>query len=398
MANRRGFLKGAAALPLLSAPAMAAKSARDYGKRDYFAELGVRPFINAAGTFTTMTASLMPPEVMAAMEAASRKYVPLMDVQKAVGAKIAQMLGSESAMVTSGAAAAICVATAGCITGMNQAAVRQLPDTTGLKHEIIVQKKHRNGYDHALRTAGGKLVEIETAEEFAAAVNDKTAMAFFANFLEPEGKIKAEEFVALGKKHKVPTFNDCSADVPPISGLTNRIKLGFDLVTVSGGKGIRGPQSAGLLLGRADLIEAAKLNTSPNSDSVARGMKVNKEEMIGMMVALELFMKRDYDADMKEYDRRVKTVVDAVSGLPSITHAVDIPAIANRVPHLKLNWDVAKIKISPLEVARKLREGEPSIEVNPATNAKDLVIGVWMLEPGEAQIVARRVRDILKSV
>ena len=295
MANRRGFLKGAAALPLLSAPAMAAKSARDYGKRDYFAELGVRPFINAAGTFTTMTASLMPPEVMAAMEAVSRKYVPLMDVQKAVGAKIAQMLGSESAMVTSGAAAAICVATAGCITGMNQAAVRQLPDATGLKHEIIVQKKHRNGYDHALRTAGGKLVEIETAEEFAAAVNDKTAMAFFANFLEPEGKIKAEEFVALGKKHKVPTFNDCSADVPPISGLTNRIKLGFDLVTVSGGKGIRGPQSAGLLLGRADLIEAAKLNTSPNSDSVARGMKVNKEEMIGMMVALELFVKRDYD-------------------------------------------------------------------------------------------------------
>ena len=394
MANRRSFLQGAA---LLSAPAMAAKSARDYARRDYFAELGVRPFINAAGTFTAMTASLMPPEVMAAMEAVSRKSVPLMDVQKAVGAKIAQMLGSESAMVTSGAAAAICVATAGCITGMNQAAVRQLPDTTGLKHEVIVQKKHRNGYDHALRTAGGTLVEIETAEEFAAAVNDKTAMAFFANFLEPEGKIKADEFVALGKKHKVPTFNDCSADVPPISGLTNRIKLGFDLVTVSGGKGIRGPQSAGLLLGRADLIEAAKLNTSPNSDSVARGMKVNKEEMIGMMVALELFMKRDYDADMKEYDRRVKTVVDAVSGLPSLTHAVDIPAIANRVPHLKLNWDPAKIKISPLDVQKKLREGEPSIEVNPATNAKDLVIGVWMLEPGEAQIVARRVRDILKS-
>jgi D-glucosaminate-6-phosphate ammonia-lyase len=166
---------------------------------------------------------------------------------------------------------------------------------------------------------------------------------------------------------------------------------------VSGGKGIRGPQSAGILAGRADLIEAAKINTSPNSDSVARGMKVNKEEMIGMMVALELFVKRDYEADMKEYDRRVKSVVDAVSGLPSLTHSVDIPPIANRVPHLKLTWDPAKLKISPRDVQKKLREGEPSIEVNPATNDKELVIGVWMLEPGEAQIVARRVKDILKS-
>lgn len=394
MANRRNFLQGAA---LLSAPALAAKSAKDYARRDYFAELGVRPFINAAGTYTTMTASLMPPEVMAAMEAASRKFVPLMDVQKAVGEKIAKMLGAEAAMVTSGAAAAICVGTAGCITGMNQAAVRQLPDTTGLKHEVIMQRKHRNGYDHAIRTAGGKLVEIDTAAEFEKAVNEKTAMAFFANFQEPEGQIKAAEWVALGKKHKVPTFNDCSADVPPVSALMERIKLGFDLVTVSGGKGIRGPQSAGLLLGRPDLIEAAKINTSPNSDSVARGMKVNKEEMIGMMVALELFIKRDYEADMREYDRRVKTVLDSVGSLPTMKHAVDIPPIANRVPHLKLTWDTATIKISPKEVQKKLKEGEPSIEVNPATSEKELVIGVWMLEPGEAQVVAKRVREILKS-
>ena len=394
MANRRNFLQGAA---LLSAPALAAKSAKDYARRDYFAELGVRPFINAAGTFTTMTASLMPPEVMAAMETASRKYVPLMDVQKAVGEKIAKMLGSEAAMVTSGAAGAICVATAGCITGTNGKAVLQLPDTTGLKHEILIQKKHRNGYDHALRTAGGKLVEIDTAAEFAAVVSDKTAMAFFANFLEPEGQIKAAEWIALGKKHKVPTFADCSADVPPASALTDRIKLGFDLITVSGGKGIRGPQSCGLLLGRADLIEAAKLNTSPYSDSVARGMKVNKEEMIGMMVALELFLKRDYEADLREYDRRVKAVVDSVGSMPSMKHSVDMPAIANRVPHLKLVWDQSVIKISPREVQKKLREGEPSIEVNPATSDKELVIGVWMLEPGEAQVVAKRVREVLKS-
>lgn len=394
MANRRNFLKGGA---LLSAPALAAKSVGDYAKRDYFAELGVRPFINAAGTFTTMTASLMPPEVMAAMEKASRKFVPLMEVQKAVGEKIAKMLGAEAAMVTSGAAGAICVGTAGCITGANQQAVLQLPDTTGLKHEILIQKKHRNGYDHALRTAGGKLVEIDTPEQFAHAVSGKTAMAFFANFLEPEGQIKAAEWVALGKKHNVPTFIDCSADVPPITGLTDRIQQGFDLLTVSGGKGIRGPQSAGLLLGRSSLIEAAKLNTSPYSDSVARGMKVNKEEMIGMMVALELFLKRDYDADLREYDRRVKTIVDSVAAMPSLKHAVDMPAIANRVPHLKLTWDSSQIKISPRAVQKKLREGDPSIEVNPATSDKELVIGVWMLEPGEAQTVAKRLREVLKS-
>lgn len=393
MANRRRFIQSAA---LLSTPAIAAKTPRDYARRDYFGELGVRPFINAAGTFTSMTASLMPPEVMAAMESVSRKFVSLTGLQKAVGERIAKMLGAPGAMVTSGAAGAITVGTAACITGKSEAAILQIPDVTGLKHEVLIQRKHRNGYDHAIRTGAGKLVEIDTAEDFARAVNSKTAMAFFANFQEPAGQINAADWVALGKKHGVPTFIDCSADVPPLSALTDKIKLGFDLLTVSGGKGIRGPQSAGLLLGRPDLIEAAQLNTAPYSDSIARGMKVNKEEMIGMMVALELFIKRDYESDMREYHRRVKIITDAVASLPSISHSVDIPAIANRVPHLKLTWDRAKIPLTPPEVQKILRDGEPSIEVAPGTNKKELVIGVWMMEPGEAQIVAKRLREVLK--
>jgi seryl-tRNA(Sec) selenium transferase len=203
--------------------------------------------------------------------------------------------------------------------------------------------------------------------------------------------------VALGKKHGIPTFNDAAADTPPVNALSKYTKMGFDLVTFSGGKGIRGPQSAGLLLGRADLIEAARLNTSPYSDSIARGMKVNKEEMLGMLVALELYMKRDHDAEWKEWERRIRIISDAIAGIPSVMTQTKVYEIANAVPHLHVHWDQSKVRIAPVAVLEKLRAGEPSIEANPGTNAEELVIGVWMLEPGEAEVVARRVREILKS-
>lgn len=398
MANRRRFMQALSGLPFLgSAFGASSRVAQSYSKRDYFGELGVRPFINAAGTFTTLTASLMPPEVMAAMEAASKKFVNLQKLQDAVGGKIASMIGAESAMVTSGAAAALSCGTAACITGTDQKAISQIPDLTGLKNEVVVQKSHRYGYDHAVRTCGVKLVEVETAEELERACGPKTAMMLFANFLDPEGRIKSAEFVKLGKKMNVPTFNDCSADVTPYDRIGQFAKSGFDLVTVSGGKGICGPQSAGLLFGRKDLIEAAKLNTSPYSDSLSRGMKVNKEEMVGMWVALELFLKRDWTTDLKEYERRAKVIADSVGSLPSVTSEVKIPEIANHVPHLHIRWDQSKLKISPVDLKKKLADDDPSIEANPATNREELVIGVWMLQPGEVQIVAKRVRELLKA-
>lgn len=366
------------------------------GGRDYFKELGVKPFINAAGTYTTMTSSLMQREAVQAYDYASRHFVRLLDVQDAVGAKIAGMLGSEAAMVTSGAAGALTCGTAACITGKDQKAILQLPDLTGLKSEVIVQKSHRYGYDHAVRACGVKMIEVVTADEFEKAVNEKTAMALFFNDANLRGEIKDEQFVALGKKHKVPTFNDCSADVPPVSNLTKWIKMGFDLVTFSGGKGICGPQSAGVLAGRKDLIEAARLNTSPYSDSIARGQKVNKEEMLSMMVALEQYIKRDHAAEWKEWEKRVKIIADSVSGLPSLTHETVVPPIANHVPHLYLRWDQSKIKISPVDVLKQMREGDPSIELNPGTNKNELVVGVWMLQPGEAQIVAKHLQAMLK--
>jgi L-seryl-tRNA(Ser) seleniumtransferase len=359
--------------------------------------LGVRPFINAAGTYTTLTASLMPQEVMDAMEYASRHFVHLTKLQDAVGARIAQMCGAEAAMVTSGAAGALTVGTAGCITGADQAKIRQIPDLTGLKSEVLIQKSHRYGYDHAVRACGIRMVEIETEDEFDRAVNDKTAMALFFNDADPLGKIKVEDWVRLGKKHKVPTFNDASADVPPVERLSLYNKMGFDLVTFSGGKGICGPQSAGILMGRKDLIDAARLNTCPYSDSIARGMKVNKEEMLGMLVALDMYMKRDHAAEGKEWEKRVDTIVSQARKIKTVTTTVDVPNIANHTPHLKISWDQSVVKINPLDVKKQLLEGEPSIEVTPTTTKEQLVVTVWMLKPGEAEIVGKRIQQVLKS-
>jgi len=360
-------------------------------------ELGVRTFINAAGTYTALTASLMPPEVMDAMREASRAYVSLNELQDAVGKRIAQMLECEAAMVTSGAAGALTIGTAACITGKDPDKIRRIPDLTGMKSEVIIQKSHRYGYDHAVRACGIRMVEVENEEELSRAVNEKTAMMLFFNDAEPHGKIKSERFVALGKKHGVPTFNDAAADVPPVDRLKRYTKMGFDLVTFSGGKGLRGPQSAGLLLGRADLIEAARLNTSPYSDSLARGMKVNKEEMVAMLVALEMYLQRDHEAEAREWDARVDAIRAAALKVRTVKAEVVVPPIANHTPHLKLSWDQNAVRISPADVMKKLREGTPSIEACPMTDDKALVVTVWMMQKGEAEIVARRVAEILRA-
>lgn len=393
MPNRRGFLKSLSAVPVLGP--MVPSAAYGATRRDYFKELGVRPFINAAGTYTMLTASLMLPEVMEAVNYSSKIFVPLQDLHDRAGERIAKLIGCEAAMVTAGAASAITVGTAACMTGKNQEFIRRIPDTTGMKTEVIIQKAHRYGYDHAVRNCGTRFIEVETAEELERAVNDRTAMMLFFNAAEA-GRIGAEEFAQLGRKRGIPTMNDAAADVPPVEHLSTYTKMGFDLVVFSGGKGIRGPQSAGLLLGRKDLIEAARLNTSPYSDSIGRGMKVNKEEILGMMVAVESYIKRDHAAEWREWEKRIKVVADSVASIPSIENSTLVPPIANHVPHLVLKWDQAKVKIGYPEAVKRLREGEPSIEVTPG-HRDQLVISVWMLQPGEERIVARRVREVLRA-
>jgi L-seryl-tRNA(Ser) seleniumtransferase len=248
---------------------------------DYYSKLGVTPFINAAGTFTILSASILPPEVQAAMTRAAQQPVNIEELHRAAGEYLARRLHCEAALVTAGAASALTLGTAACITLGNEQAIVNVPvDMTGLKNEVIVQKTHRYDYDHALRNCGIKFVEIETLQEYEAAFNERTVMAHFFNAAE-SGQISREDWVRVAHKHGVPCFNDAAADMPPISNLWNYVQMGFDLVTFSGGKGIRGPQCTGLLLGTKDLIEFALKNNSPYSNTIGRGMKVGKEEIIG---------------------------------------------------------------------------------------------------------------------
>jgi L-seryl-tRNA(Ser) seleniumtransferase len=396
MPDRRTFLKSLSNLPLvggLFAPRLATAAPK---KRDFFKELGVRPIINAAGTYTALTASLMPAEVQAAWSYAAQRYARLDELHDAVGRRIAELVGCEAAMVTAGAASALTLGTAACITGSNAQFIRRLPDTAGMKNEVIIQKSHHFGYEHAVRNCGTRLIEVETRADLERAVSGRTAMMLFLNYGEPAGEIKAAEFAELGKKHNVPTFSDCAADVPPSENLSKYLKMGFSLVTFSGGKGLCGPQSAGLLLGRKDLVAAARLNGPPNSDTVGRGMKVNKEEMIAMLVAVEMYLKRDHAADDREWRRRIGVIASAVAGIPTVTTETYVPEIANHVPHMRIKWDEGRLKISVADVQRKLREGEPSIEPLPSGRT-EFGIGVWMMQPGDEKIVARRLREILRG-
>jgi len=371
-------------------------------ERDFFRELGVRTFINAAGTYTLLSASLMLPEVVAAMGYAAKHFVDIDELQAAAGQRIADLLGCEAAMVTSGAAAALTLGTAACLTGEDPVNVRQIPDLTGLKSEVIIQKAHRFLYDHAIRNCGIKFVEIETTAELESAISGKTAMMLFFNDNEPRGKIKAEEFIALGKKHLIPTFNDAAADVPPTENLSKFLRMGFDLVTFSGGKGMRGPQNAGLLLGRKDLIKAARLNSAPNGDAIGRGHKVSKEAILGMVVALEMYLKRDSEAETKEWERRIKLLAGSLADIEALDVEIFTPAIANHVPHLKVTWNQDSFKVSADDIRQQLRAGAVSIEAiptysyEPAADGEEIRFGVWMMQPNEAEIVAARLREVFR--
>jgi L-seryl-tRNA(Ser) seleniumtransferase len=398
MWRRRRFLELVSSVPLVggfmtaSTPADA-EGASGAARRDYFRELGVRPFINAAGTYTAMTASLMRPEVMEAITYASRHFVMLEELHDRVGERIAALVKAEAAMVTSGAASALTLGTAGVLTGTDRARVIALPNLAGMKTEVIIQKAHRFGYDHAVRNCGIRFVEVETREELERAVTPQTAMMLFYNNNNSVGQIRDEEFAALGRKLGVPTLNDCAADVPPVENLWKYTQMGFSLVVFSGGKGICGPQSAGLLLGSKDLIAAARLNGPPNSDSIGRGMKVNKEELLGMLAAVEAYVARDHAADAREFARRAETVQRAAASVPGVTAEVFVPEVANHVPHVRIRWDASARGLTAPQVVQALRDGEPSIGVRSEEDS--LVVGVWMMRNGEAEIVGRRLRDVL---
>jgi L-seryl-tRNA(Ser) seleniumtransferase len=374
---------------------------------DYYDKLGVTKTINAAGTYTYLTGCTMPPSVQAAVALAARHPVYLADLQKAAGEYIARQLRCEAAVVTAGAASAVTLATAACMTVANgPSASHAMPtEMNGLKNEVIIQKAHHYDYDHAMRNCGIRFVDVETLQEYEAAFTRNTVMCFFYNAAD-EGKISREDWIRVAHAHGVPCLNDAAADVPPISNLWNYTHMGFDLVAFSGGKGIRGPQNAGLLLGKANLIAAAANNNSPNDDVVGRGMKVAKEQIVGMVAAVDWFLSQSDAGFEAEFRRRADLIAAALKDIPTLKAEIFIPPVANNVPHLLIRYDQQRVKISPKEVKRQLHAGTPSIELNPATGSTEasagipkdpnkIVVGVWMLEPGEDAIVARRLREVL---
>ncbi|MCK5440752.1 MAG: aminotransferase class V-fold PLP-dependent enzyme [Maribacter sp.] len=403
MSSRRKALKALTSLPLiggflgpslLSAKVMEETVAKPLA-RDFFKELGLRTFINAAGTYTSMTGSLMNNEVTSAISYGATEYVNLDELHDKVGERIAELLHCEYATVSSGAFGAMTIGLAGVMCGMDEEKVAQLPDTSGLKDEVIVQEAHDIGYTHALINTGAKIVQVTTTKELEKAINKKTAMLWFLNANTEQGEIKWEEFVALGKKNGIPTFIDCAADVPPVENLYKFTKLGFDLVAFSGGKGIRGPQSAGLLLGRRKLIEAARLHTPPRGTTIARGMKVNKEEVLGMMVALELYLAKDHKKEWALWESQIKLISDSALSVDGVETEIHVPPHANHVPSLRILWDENIVKISKDDMRKQLRDGHPSIET--VGNKEAVGITTWMMEPGQERIVAQRVKEILTN-
>jgi uncharacterized pyridoxal phosphate-dependent enzyme len=409
--NRRGFLGTAAAIAasifaprkLFSTAGVATAGGSDvigFGQTgNPYEELGVPTVINCEGTMTVLGGSILRPELEAVMAMAGRHFVSIPDLEISAGKRIAEMLKlpeGYTAIVTSGAAAAIQSGLAGILTGDNEALIRQLPDLTGMKSEVIIQKSHRNPFDHQLRSTGVKLVEIETREQLHRAVNDRTAMLHFSNFANAEGQIKVDEWLKLGKQYNLPCMNDAAADTPPVSHLWDYTNMGYDLVTFSGGKAMRGPQCAGLLIGRKDLVAYALLNNSPHEDTLGRSQKVGKEEIIGMVKALELFLKEDHDALAKEWQDRLAGISKELTKIPGVSTSFFTPDIANHVPHMQISWD-SKISATPQQVSKLLRSSKPAIVIGGGEGRPGLVMCSFMLQPGEDKIVAEQLSRILRE-
>jgi L-seryl-tRNA(Ser) seleniumtransferase len=405
MTTRRGFVEqsvGMAAALGLHLPRSAAPAV------DYYDKLGVPKIINAAGTYTYLTASLLPAEVQAAIALASNHNVRLRELQAAAGVYIAQRLKCEAALVSSGAAAALTLGVAGCMTRATPDGAKDVPArVNAFPREVIMQTAHRFVHEHALEMCGATLVNVTTLDDYERAFNERTALAFYFNAAEG-GQIAREDWVRVAHAHGAPCFIDAAADVPPIANLWNLTGMGFDLVAFSGGKGMRGPQNAGLLLGRHDLIAAAVANNNPNDRSVGRGMKVAKEQIVGMVAAIDWILDQTDEGIEAEARRRCEHIANALRGIPTLTTEIVVPPVANHVPHLMIRYDQSRVGIAPIDVAAALAKGTPAIEVNPGTGHESgaaglhsdehtVVIGPWMMHPGEDAIVGRRVREVLES-
>jgi len=364
--------------------------------RDYYQELGVRPFINAAGAYSALGGARMRPQVVAAMRYAATRKVKMRELHDAVSARIASLVGSEAAMVTSGATAAMVLGTAGCMTLGDENKMRQLPDTTGIRNEIIIQKKHRYTYDRALTVAGGRFVEVEAVDDVRRAVNERTALMFFLKPTRLGDNIPADQYVALARELGVPSFCDAATTTPPGSNVVDGVSEGFDLICYSGGKGLRGPYSAGLLLGRADLVRYARQNGAPNDISIGRGMKVSSEEYLGMLVALETSLGISEEADFAYKRERFNNIIEQVEDVPGVRTRVFVSESEANELYLDLDWDTGIIRLDRQQFIDALRAETPAVEVRLLLFSGGRIhLSATVMDDGQDVITGQVIRKVL---
>lgn len=358
-----------------------------------FEGLDVRPMINCRGTYTIITGSRVLDQVSQAMAEATDHYVHMDELMRRVGERLAELTGAEWGYVSSGCAAALTEVAAACIAGADPERMARLPDTTGMKDEIVMQKAHRNAYDRAIRMTGARIVEARTEADLEAAIGERTAMIAITGDQAHLGQIPVETTIEIGHRHGVPCLVDAAAERPDVP---NRyLEMGADAVAYSGGKCLRGPQASGLVLGREDLLWAAYLNGAPHH-GLGRPMKAGKEEIMGLLAAVEAWvLGRDHEAEWAMWEGYLETVRAAVIDLPSVRAEVEQPGVANVAPTMVISWDQTALRRTPAGVHDALYEGEPRIAVH--LMPEGLRIMPYMMEEGEDRIVADRLRELLTA-
>ena len=367
---------------------------------DLYKTIGVRPIIHMGGTTTRYGGTIIRPEAQQAMEAAKGALVDMNELNVKAGQAIARILGAEAAVVSSGAAGALLLQAAAVIAGTDPAKIARLPDTEGMRNEIVMQRAHRMGYDQCFRAAGGRIVEVgfgNNTEEWQMedAIGEKTAAV--AHIVSPGNGGRGlgfEKAMDIAHRNGVPVIVDAASMLPPRDNLFKFANAGADLVCYSGGKGIRGPQGTGILVGKADLVEAARLNASPNA-SIGRTAKVSKEEIMGLIAALDAFLKGDEEAEMATYRRRCEDLIDHLDEVPGITATVEHDELVYTIPEAIVRFDRSWTGRTADEVIEALAEGDPPIYARTIEPEEGLLLNPFNPTDEEIQIVGRRLREEL---
>ncbi len=403
--NRRDLFRQGSALTLAgmvsSRERAIAKPAETDEHSALYESIGVRPVINARGTFTILTGSQSLPQVKDAMVQASRSYVQMDELMEGVSKKLAELTGAPWGIVTAGCCAASTNFTAAVIAGTNPERMQRLPNLTGLKNEVIIPDYSRNVYDHAVRMVGVTIIDVKTPAELEAAFNDRTAMIYILAGPGDEGPLGTKAICDLARPHNVPVLVDAAAEGLTIPNV--HLQRGATAVAYSGGKCIRGPQAAGLLLGDKNLLQAAWANAAPHH-AFGRSLKVGKEEIMGMLAAVEMWSKRDHEAEYQDWHNQLTYISGQVTKISGVTTRVQEPeGLSNRTPSLHIEWDAAQLGITGREVSQLLMDTEPRIALGGASGVRpdrmksSITVTPWMMMPGEHKIVASRIVSALRD-